>query len=94
MTNNPESPTDIPTELFPDLTTNERRELIGYPELPEQDAEKSVLADRLDVGGTEAMVNVVQNTDISPATKAGLLSVLFGLNQDQINKILYGNDVE
>lgn len=89
-----DSVTDIPNELFPDLTTNERRALIGYPELPDQDAEKSVLADRLGVGGTEAMVNVVQNTDISASTKAGLLSVLFGLNNQQINEILYGNAVE
>lgn len=79
---------NIPENILPDLTLNERRNLIGYPDIQEEDANKSILADRLGVGGTEALVSVVSNTEINSDAKRGILSVLFGLNDDEINKII------
>lgn len=78
----------IPTEVLSDLTVNERRELIGYPELQGEDANQSTLADRLGVGGTQALTAIIENTEISTESKRGLLEVLFGLSQEDISKIL------
>lgn len=83
---------EIPAELLQDLTSNERRNLIGYADVEEADANKSILADRLGVGGTEAMVSVIQSPDIPDGQKQGLLSVLFGLTDDQINTIMNRHD--
>lgn len=79
---------NIPSEILGDLTTNERRQLVGYQELAESDADQSILADRIGVSGTDAMVTVITNDVLSESQKAGMLSVLFGLSQEDINKIL------
>lgn len=88
---NPEVLKDIPTELLSDLTTNERRELLGYEAVNEPDANESILADRLGVGGTQSLVEVLKDTEMSDETKRGVLSVVFGLTTEQVNNIIKTN---
>lgn len=78
----------IPIELLQDLSVNERRELIGYEALNTSDANNTTLASVIGVGGTTAMVDIVSNQELPSSQKRGLLNVLFGLTEDQINKIL------
>lgn len=79
---------EIPAEILGDLTTNERRGLIGYPELESSEGDQSILADRLGVGGTQALVSILQDQELTDENKRGLMSVLFGLTQEQIDEIL------
>lgn len=76
---------EIPSELMKDLTTNERRALIGYEELPE--GSEQTLAQKLQVGGTASFVEIVKDPALSPEQKAGTLKVLFNLSDEQITAL-------
>lgn len=77
---------DIPTAILPDLTRNERRLLAGYQELTDGDTQ--TLAEKLQVGGTQSFLSVLSNAQLSPDEKRGALSVLFGLDDVLIDKII------
>lgn len=82
---------EIPEAIYPDLTINERRELAGFEPLPDSDADESILAETLGVGGTEALVNVVRDPDLPDEQKRGVLKILFGLDDERVNVIMgYG----
>jgi hypothetical protein len=74
--------------LLPDLTRNERRTLIGFDELKEEEAEKSVLAQVLGVGGTQALVMVVTDPILTPEQKTQLLIKLFSLSEEDARIII------
>lgn len=82
-----DSVNDIPEQLFNDLTTNERRRLIGFEDIPDEEADQSILADRIGVGGTQSLIDVITNPDLNNDQKRGTLMVLFGLTEDQVNEI-------
>jgi len=82
---------DIPTEIYPDLTKNERRSIAGFPEITEGDAK--TLAEKLQVGGTTAFIAVVNDTTMTPEQKRGTLKVLFNLNDEQIKTIFPNADI-
>lgn len=75
-------------DVLSDLSINERRTLVGYDPITESEAYETVLAERFGVGGTQAMIEIIQNTELDIATKRNSLSVLFGLDEDQLNQIL------
>jgi hypothetical protein len=79
---------NIPDPLLSDLTTNERREIIGYEPLNDEMSDKVVLADTLGVGGTQSLVDIINNIELSNQSKRGLLKVLFGLTDEEILLIL------
>jgi hypothetical protein len=74
--------------LLPDLTRNERRTLIGFEELPEADAEKSILAQVLGVGGTQSLVTIVVDPVLTPDQKIQLLIKLFSLSEEDAKLII------
>jgi hypothetical protein len=79
---------DINEALLPDLTRNERRSLIGFEEIKAQDAEQSVLAQVLGVGGTQSLVLVVTDPILTPDQKKQLLIKLFSLSEEDAQIII------
>jgi len=73
---------NIPAEYLGDLTQNERRLAIGFPELDSQKAQTQILAQTLGVGGTQALMEVLQGT-LPAEQKINSLVILFGLTPDQ-----------
>ena len=73
---------DIPATILPDLTKNERRALAGYPEIVEGSTQ--TLAERLQVGGTQSLIGILNDPAMSDDKKRGALKVLFALPDDQI----------
>ena len=74
--------------LLPDLTRNERRVLGGFEEIKAEEAETSVLAQVLGVGGTQALVSVVTDTLLLPEQKIQLLIKLFSLSEQDARIII------
>ena len=74
--------------ILPDLNRNERRSLIGFPEAEDGDAEKTILASVLGVGGTQSMVAIIADPLIMPEQKIQLLIKLFGLTEDDARLII------
>lgn len=77
---------DIPASLMPDLTTNERRALMGYSELASGNTR--TLAEKIGVGGVQAMLAIITDTTLTVSQKVNSLQVLFGLTEDEANKML------
>jgi hypothetical protein len=75
-------------DLLPDLTRNERRSLIGFEELEEEEAEKSIPAQVLGVGGTQALVLIVTDPVLLPEQKVQLLIKLFSLSEEDARIII------
>lgn len=78
----------FPTEILSDLTVNERRALVGYEPIDDKDANESLLAERLGVGGTQSLVEILKDPEMDIEVKRGSLSVLFGLTDEQIKQML------
>ena len=68
------------------ITYNEMRISCGYEKIDDGDyyAEESILAKAIGVGGTQALVDIVTNTDMTVAQKRGALKVLFNLEDTQV----------
>lgn len=79
---------EIPESILNDLTQDERRALIGYESLEDEGSNQTLLAERLGVGGTEALISVITNTQLSKEQKAGTLRQLFSFTDEQIKDIL------
>lgn len=77
---------DVPIEIYPDLTKNERRTMFGFPEITEGDTK--TMAEKLQVGGTQAFISVLTDTTMSLEQKQGSLKVLFNLSDEQIKTVL------
>jgi hypothetical protein len=77
----------IDESLFPDLTSNERRALIGFEEITSK-GDNQVLAQVLGVGGTQALVSVVTDTLLMPEQKIQLLIKLFSLSEEDARMII------
>jgi hypothetical protein len=71
------------------LTTDEARgEVDKYFTLKERVDEPVLPAKEFGVGGTQSITAILADPNISIETKRGLLSAWFGLDDEQINKIL------
>ena len=73
---------DIPTELFPDLSKNERRDLIGF----EPEAEQS--ATELGVSEIQSMTTILIDPTLSDNQKQNMLVILFGLSEKDAKKLI------
>lgn len=80
--------TKIDTPLLADLTKNERRSLIGFPEEKTIEAKEAVLAVSIGVGGTQALVAIVTDITLTPDQKIQLLIKLFSFTEEEAKKIM------
>lgn len=78
----------IEAPYFPYATRNEVRESINLPIEEEQQAAEGTLFEKIGVGGTQALVAVVSDTVLSQEQKKATLSTVFGMSEDDANKIL------
>lgn len=85
------------------LTPNEAREFEGMKRLPglesprmplnykvlgdDEDANKDMLAERLGVGGTQALVSIVEDTVLTDDQKKEILQLLFGFTDEEVNSL-------
>lgn len=83
---------NIPEEILSDLTQDERRALVGYKPLNDENSNESIFAERLGVGGTEAFINVVSNEQLDEKQKKATLKILFNLSDEQINTLFPSNE--
>ena len=83
--------TDLGADLLGVLSTNEKREALGYAARIAEDG--TILAQTLGVGGTQSLVEIAQSDTISDEEKRGYMQVLFGLNNEQIDKIIPKNNI-
>lgn len=88
--------TFIAPELLNDLSKGERRELLGYPaQAPGEDVgSETLLIERIGVGGSQALISLIQSIgagDITPEQASNTLQILFGLGKEDADRIIYGN---
>lgn len=81
----------IEPALLEDLTTKERREIIGYETVETDTSTEVSLAQTLGVGGTQSLVGVLQDTILTPEQKVNTLEILFNLPKDKAEKLVLGN---
>lgn len=79
---------NVPDSILGDLTQNERRELVGYPALADDQADEQLLAERLGVGGTDAFISVVSDERLGSEQKKQTLKLLFGLTNEQVDAVV------
>jgi hypothetical protein len=83
----------IPAEVLATLTNDEIRAIGGYPALPTTGTTGQVsLAEKLGVGGTQSLVAVLSNPELSAAQKVQTLRILFGLQEEEAMRLTYGQD--
>ena len=78
----------IEADSFKYYTANEIRISQGNPETESDEGDKEVLAVTLGVGGTQSLTAIINDTLLSSEQKKGTISVLFGLSEEDINKML------
>jgi hypothetical protein len=78
----------IPVEILNTLTVNEKRSLIGYEQLQDSENDRSLLAEKIGVGGVQAMVQIVSDPNISDQQKKGMLKLLFSLTDEEVDSII------
>ena len=54
---------------------------------PDEDAEKTLLAEKLGVGGTQALVSIMENEMLTDDQKKGLLAILFDFSDEELATI-------
>jgi len=81
----------LPSEVLAVLTNDEKRALGGYAPLPATGTTGQVtLAEKLGVGGTQALVGVIADPLLSQGQKVETLQVLFGLIKEDSERLVYG----
>lgn len=70
------------------LSKDEMREIIGYEALQIGEQKETPLIEILGIGGTQALQSILADATMSPEVKRGILSVIFGLSEEQINKMI------
>ena len=78
----------IAPEYLSYYTKNEIRVANGDEELTDIKADTTLLAVTLGVGGTQALTAILADTVLTIEQKKGTLMVLFGLSEEQTNKML------
>lgn len=84
----PFTATSIPKELYPDMSKNERRKLIDFPEELNAQAVKTVLAVTLGVGSTQSMITVITDPTLSPEQKIKTLQIVFSLSEEDATALI------
>jgi hypothetical protein len=81
----------IPSEVYAKLTDVEIRAIGGYQTEENQSTSSITLAQTLGVGGTQSLVGILQDVILTPEQKVNTLVILFGLPQEQAEKLVQTN---
>jgi len=81
-------PNEMPLEVLNTLTVNEKRGLIDFESIDIKQNEISMLSEKLGVGGTQSMLNILIDTTMTDDQKRGALKVLFSLSDLDILKLI------
>jgi hypothetical protein len=79
---------NIPAEVLSTLTANEKRALLGYDELQDSDNNQSILAEKLGVGGTQSLISIVSDPEMTGEQKRALLKLLFSFSDEETISII------
>jgi predicted transcriptional regulator len=78
-------------DILPDLTADERRDLIGYnPLAAEGQKQEKTLAEVIGVDGVQSLQAVVSDQTLDPDVKVAFLQSIFGLTEEVAKKLVYG----
>jgi len=80
--------TKVPEALFGALSLNEKRILLGQPELLTAVDDKTMLSEKLGVGGTQSLVSITTDPVMTSDQKRGLMKILFNFTDEQTIAIL------
>lgn len=81
----------IEEPYFPYFTKNEIRESVGGAPVEEQDAEKKMLVETISVGGTQALVAILTDVNLSDDQKKGILKKLFNFSDEEVTLVMGSN---
>jgi len=81
----------IPSEVYAKLTDAEIRAIGGYETEENKATSNITLAQTLGVGGTQSLVGILQDSILTPDQKVNTLVILFGLSQEQAEKLVKTN---
>lgn len=81
----------IEEAYFPYYTANEIRLANGDEEANDAKSDTKLLAVTLGVGGTQSLVAIISDVNLSDEQKKGTLKILFGLTDDQVSQMLSTN---
>lgn len=84
----------INPEVFAKLTDAEIRAIGGYETVDTEQTTTITLAQTLGVGGTQSLVGILQDSVLSPSQKVQTLIILFGLSEEQANKLINANGIQ
>lgn len=75
----------VPDSLLNELTPSEKRALIGYAPLENAEgSQDKLLTERLGVGGTQSLVAILSDVNLSDEQKRASLKILFGLSDADV----------
>jgi len=80
----------VDKDMLTDLTKNERRELIGYEPSKEATSNEVLLVETLGVGGTQSLIGIVSNPELTSDQKTKLLVKLFAFTEEEAINIIGG----
>jgi hypothetical protein len=81
----------IEEAYFPYYTANEIRLANGDEEANDAKSDTKLLAVTLGVGGTQSLVAILSDVNLSEEQKKGTLKILFGLTDEQVSQMLNTN---
>ena len=84
----PKSDGTIKPEYFPYYSKNEIRESNGDLPVIEENANTQLLSEKLQVGGTTSLIALLTDPLMSDLQKVGTMGVLFGISEEDANKML------
>lgn len=79
---------EVNESILSDLTRNERRQLGGFEELKEDEAEKPMLVEVLGVGGTQALIAVMTDATLTVEQKTEILIKVFSFSEEDAKKMM------
>ncbi len=80
----------IPIDYKEFFTTNEMRASLDQPPAEDTEADTRTLAEKIGVGGVTAITAVIASKDLSPEQKKGTLTVVFGLDETEVDAMIGG----
>lgn len=78
----------IPTEILGTLTVNEKRALLGYEPLEDNDSNQSTLAEKIGADGVQSMTAIIADMNMTDEQKRGALKLLFSLSDEEVNSVI------
>ncbi len=78
----------IDKDSYQYYSKNEIRKDQGHDPVEETEGDTQILAVTLGVGGTQALVGIISNPLLSTEEKKGTIQVLFGMSEQDVNKLL------